>query len=208
MPPLPPTTQKSSAGLVKGIENAMALTISAYPTFWFYVPDELQGKDFAEFMLQDEKEEDIFDRPIQVELKTSGIISFKLPSREKPLEPNKPYHWFFSVICDFQRPSRNPSIEGWVERIPLDFVLARQLEEAKSEEELVKLYNTFVEKDIWHETLTLVSELYCDHPKNTRLKDYWPQLLQTLNLQELKNLEQKDYCPLKRTLQAVYDDAT
>ncbi len=202
MPPLPDSVSEESR-LAEGLENGSALTISAYPTFWFYVPEQLKEIDFAEFVMQDERDEDIFENPIRVRLKTSGIVSFKLPSREKPLQLNHPYHWYFSVVCDSDRPSRNPSIDGWIERVQLE--ISREELATVTPRERLELYAD-EENNIWHETLKLLAEQRCRYRQNPLYAEYWDTILQAVVRDvDRDKIDPLSYCSSKQQLQAVYD---
>ena len=200
MPP-PPADEESRVVLAEGLESALALTVSDYPTFWFYVPKELKDIEFAEFMMQNERDEDVLENPIKVYLKTSGIVSFKLPSREDPLEVNKPYHWYFSVLCDSERPSRNPSIDGWIERVQLE----------TSREELAAVtprgrFELYASKDIWHETLEFLAEQRCRYRQNPLYVEYWDAILQAVVGEVNRDkIDPLSYCSSHQQLRAVYD---
>lgn len=96
-----------------------------YPTLWFYVPyAPSQGKGFAKLMLLDENKTPLFEKAIQFSLEgTPGIVGISLPQQDVagkqilPLQVEKSYSWYFSVVCNPDRPSKNPSINGWIERI-------------------------------------------------------------------------------------------
>jgi len=94
-------------------------TTEASPTLWFYTPyTRSQGEGFARFMLLDEFNKPVFENPIKLFLPESpGIISVSLPQQHSLLV-EKPYFWYFSVICNLDRPSRNPSVNGWIRRVP------------------------------------------------------------------------------------------
>ncbi len=201
LPPLPSVVDRAGSVLAEGLETGLALTVSAYPTFWFYVPEQLKEIEFAEFMMQDERDEDVFENPIRVQRETSGIVSFQLPSREKPLELNHPYHWYFSIVCDPERPSRNPSIDGWIGRVQLE--TSRERLAAATPIDRLELYAS---KDIWHETLKLLAEQLCRSRENPIYAEYWDTILQAVvpDLDRDK-IDPLSYCSSQQQLQAVYD---
>ncbi|MBW4695614.1 MAG: DUF928 domain-containing protein [Lyngbya sp. HA4199-MV5] len=94
-------------------------TTEASPTFWFYVPyTRSKSEGTARFMLLDESKKPVFKNPLALSLtENSGIISVSLPPQTS-LQVGKSYFWYFSVICDLDRPSRNPSVNGWIQRVP------------------------------------------------------------------------------------------
>ncbi len=198
----PPADEESREILATGLESALSLTLSAYPTFWFYVPEQLREIELVEFMMQDDKGEDVFENPLRVRLKTSGIVSFELPSREDQLEINKPYHWYFSVICDSDRPSRNPSIDGWIERVQLK--TSREELAAATPKERLEFYAS---QDIWHETLKLLAEQRCRDRQNPLYADYWDAILQSVVRDiDRDKIDPLSYCSSQQQLAAVYHD--
>ncbi len=216
LPPLPQSSDEK-ASLANGLESGSALTLGAYPTFWFYVPRKLQQlKDpprVAEFMLQNENNEDVINKPFRILLNSWGIVSFQLPlpTQERPksdasyaLEVGKSYHWYFSVICNQQRPSRNPSVDGWTERILPSTLSDSQLEE--KDLSLERLLDKLYANNIWHETFTLLAKLRCEEPDNPIVNDYWPDMLEALKLKDMditESLTEEDYCPLRRELKVI-----
>jgi hypothetical protein len=96
-------------------------TTEASPTLWFYVPyTRSKSEGVARFMLLDESKKPILEKPINLALtENPGIISVSISSQQ-PLEVGKSYFWYFSVICDLDHPSRNPSVNGWIRRVPVD----------------------------------------------------------------------------------------
>ncbi|MBT9314833.1 DUF928 domain-containing protein [Leptothoe spongobia] len=186
--------------LLGELQDALAFTVNSYPTFWFYIPELLQKVEVAEFMMQDENGKDIFEQPIYVRLETSGIVGLELPNQERPLVPNTPYHWYFSPICDSERPARNPSIDGWVERISTNTTVELQAQQDNVEMTIEELYSV----NAWYDALALLLNLRCDDPKNSALGTYWPSMLEALNLPKA-TLSETDFCPQQRQLQVIYN---
>ncbi|MDZ8066894.1 MAG: DUF928 domain-containing protein [Nostoc sp. DedQUE08] len=102
-------------------------TVEGYPTFWFYLPPYDSSIKSAKFVLLDENRH-LVQAPIYAEVpqaseksqvsKNPGIIAgLTLPSKEKALEVGKQYSWYFSILCDFQKPSRNPEVTGQIQRV-------------------------------------------------------------------------------------------
>ena len=120
-------------------------TTEAYPTFWFYIPyvyNELEVKD-GKFVLLD-KDKHIVAAPIFVKVPVGdkpSIAKFTLPESAKPLEINQGYNWYFSIICNPLKPSRNPGVTGWIERVP-------------SRVFPVTDYLYYAQQGIWYDTVT------------------------------------------------------
>jgi hypothetical protein len=172
--------QESEIASSKGFESALGLTFDEYPTFWFYVPNLPVGISDAELMLQDEDNMDVFDQPITIPIEP-GLFSFTTRSTGVPLALDKAYHWYFSIICDSRRPSRNLSVDAWIRRVPLSRDFQRQLDTAAEDRKRVELY---VNHGIWYEALTLIAKLRCKYPEDVLLINDWTTLLQSIGINE------------------------
>ncbi|NET33347.1 MAG: DUF928 domain-containing protein [Cyanothece sp. SIO1E1] len=192
--------REKDAVLTEEIRNSLALTVSDHPRIWLYIPEQLRGIDSAEVMMQDEKGQDVGGYPLNVKLQTSGMVSFELPHA---LDLGQPYHWYFSVICNEQRPSRNPNVDGWVERVaPEQMGLdQRQLAVATPKEQI----DLYAAKDIWYETLTLLAEQNCRNRQNSTFAEYWDLILRDIVPEdELDLINPLSYCGAGQKLQAKH----
>lgn len=156
--------------------QGVTLTLSSQPNFWFYIPKQARDAKRVELMIQDINGDDLvtLDNPIKANIKT-GLVSFQPPADLVDFEPNQPYHWYFSVVCDPDRPSRNPNVDGWIERIDTNAlgIDTTKLEQLPPEERL-DLYSKF---NIWNETVTLLAEKHCLNPQDPTFIEYWNILL-------------------------------
>lgn len=187
----------SSSGAVRGecpagTKNLKALnpekdpgnTTQAYPTFWFYVPfgqnaPQSETSDFkvtsVQFELQDDTGNPMLAEPLQLALPDqSGIVKFTLPSTEKPLEVGKDYYWRLSIICDPNQPSANPSVTGWLTRIPASAQLDSRLKATPPQQQ----YLVYKENGLWFEHLSKLAS------NRTKDANAWSELLKLFDLQE------------------------
>ncbi|WP_254721629.1 DUF928 domain-containing protein [Kovacikia minuta] len=97
---LTPSTPQITTPEQKGIPTQVwGYTTAAHPTFWFYLPYNKSFAGIAEFVLQDENENNIYRSTIALPAK-AGVISVPLPKSAPALEVGKPYRWFLSIYCD------------------------------------------------------------------------------------------------------------
>jgi hypothetical protein len=181
-------------------ENGQVLTANAQPNFWIYIPTTSKGEiNPAEFMMQYADDTDALERPVSFSLPDSGgIVSFKIPEDTKSpngdelFKLNQEYHWYFSIICNSRRPSRNLSIDGWVKRVSLNPLHATQLQ-ALPERKRIEFYAS---ENLWYETLTSTAELLCKQQntkeQDTKLDNYWSNVL----LQEINQLSEEQKKPV------------
>lgn len=126
-------------------------TLEEKPTLWFYIPytynENLQIK-YAKFALIDE-EKRLVTEPIRFQLsEKAGIAQVRVPVS---LARGKVYQWFFSVVCDENKPSRNPSVTGWVQRTEQDNQKLGQLSKA---------YLYYARWGLWYDSLNSLVENY------------------------------------------------
>ncbi|KST62543.1 DUF928 domain-containing protein [Mastigocoleus testarum] len=154
-------------------------TIAKYPTFWFYIPYWSSYQRDAEFVLIDEKEDDVYYATFPLK-QEPGIVSLQLPKIMLPLQSGKKYRWVFSVICNPDNRSADATVNGWVERIPVSPNLSNQLQAASPREEVL----VYTDAKLWYEALTTLAELQRTNPQNQEIQTDWANLLQILDLSE------------------------
>ncbi|MFB2833825.1 DUF928 domain-containing protein [Floridanema evergladense] len=176
-----------SAGVLTSLmpQNNLGLTITGYPTFFWYVP---QSRAKAlEFKLLDSKNGRIIYQKTLAVPKNSGIVSFTLPKDElsAPLEVGKMYHWFLTMVCsskqneeDITDKSGNVIVDGWVERTELSPSLVNKLKNAAPSDRPA----LYAAAGIWHDSLTTLVELLRQKPNDRNLKNQWKNLLESVGL--------------------------
>jgi hypothetical protein len=177
---LPETTstdiraKKAMMSLVPAEQGAT--TVSAYPTFFWYVAATTAP---LEFMLMDEQGQELY----KTEFKTNGeagIISLSLPQTANlpPLEVDKSYRWSFTLLCDQQDQSANIVMNGWVQRVQPSAELSRQLSAATAPEKSA----IYAANGIWHEAIATLADLRYLQPNDAALQAKWDELLASVQL--------------------------
>jgi hypothetical protein len=159
----------------------LGLTVAAYPTFFFYVPET--SATTVEFVLLDEENG---NKVYETTFTTSGkprIFSLSLPASKTlpPLKIGKNYHWYFSVICDPEDRAGDVYVDGWVQRVEPSPALMRELDKASPGKQ-VALYQKY---DLWHETLTTLARQRRLSPNDSVLVAKWANLLRAVGLEEI-----------------------
>ncbi|NES81294.1 MAG: DUF928 domain-containing protein [Moorea sp. SIO2B7] len=164
--------------------SGKALTASSYPTFFWSLPPTSAKK--VEFILEDENDNEIYVTEYLLEEldsetdSTNRIIGLTLPKFAglKPLETGKEYHWKLTLICDLSE-STGINVEATIQRVELDPILARQIQEATPEERVT----IYAKERLWNETLTTLFELRRSNPNDPELAAAWQKLLNSVQLQ-------------------------
>ncbi|MBD2441521.1 DUF928 domain-containing protein [Nostoc sp. FACHB-110] len=175
---LVPVYEKKDVAVVWG------LTTTSYPKFWIYVP-YLPTVD-AEFSLQDEKRNIVYQTPISLS-QTPGIISISLPSTIRALDTDKRYFWYFNIYCQPQQPPI--FISGWVQRKSINLKLENMLKEATLKERVFIYGNN----GYWYDALTTAAEI---RHQSSDITD-WVNLLQTVGLSNLSQESLVECCSSK-----------
>ena len=174
------------------------LTLEEHPILWFYVPyyssKELSS---AKLVLLDADKNIVFHRKVRLP-DTPGIIKLRLPYK---LATNKTYSWYFSIICDLQKPTRNPSVKGWIQRVEQTEKLRQQLNGIEQQQSGVakqqQKYLAYIENNIWYETLTNLAESRFNDPLERTFHDDWDALLKELDFSELTQEPIVNCCTLE-----------
>ncbi len=160
--------------------NGRDLTVSSYPTFWFYMPYQPQDIRQLTFTIEDVQKgsiRTIYQTNIQLN-QGSGII--KIPVLKKPeyaLEVDKLYQWKLTVYC-----TKNASndidlvIEGWVKRIPMTVDLNTEFNTSQKADHLI-----YQDNQIWYDAINSLAEKYFANPDNSELNNAWRDLLEVIN---------------------------
>ncbi|QIR37903.1 DUF928 domain-containing protein [Tolypothrix sp. PCC 7910] len=163
----------------------LGLTFAERPTFFWRVPTS--SVKTAQFVILGESnkastddDDVVYETTLNIPAKP-GIMKFALPATAAPLKVGKRYHWYLTLVCDEQNPTRNPNVEGWVERAQPEATLTKALQQADA----FKRPRLYAEAGIWHEALTSYVELRCSDPNNLKVKADWGQFLQSVGLKAL-----------------------
>ena len=112
----------------------------------------------------------------------AGIIEVALPQKSQySLEQNKNYTWYLKG--DYTESGNKPDIalSGWIQRIPLDSQLQRQLETSERQ------YDVYIQKEIMYNAITILAKQYQTKSGNSQIKSDWMHLLKILGAIELAN---------------------
>lgn len=160
-------------------DTSVALTVSATPKFWFYVPYNLTENNAAELVLKDSEGNFVYrDRFSGTEI-DPGIISLSLPPNVE-LSTDRNYDWYFLIYCDEQNPDRFVYVHGSVRRVQ-NPVNQSQIKPVDREAALV----LYAQAKIWHDALDIIAQNLQTEPQNPQLQEDWFDLLESVDLEYL-----------------------
>ncbi|QLE58455.1 DUF928 domain-containing protein [Nostoc sp. TCL26-01] len=162
------------------VTNVFGMTTQAHPTFLFYVPYAKNTTYPAEFVLQDQESNSVYEKAIALP-EQPGIISISLPTTIPPLALNKQYRWFFSVYCDQQKQSPPIYVEGVIKRVNLNQATIQQLQTASPLQQSA----IYMKNGIWFEALNILAQLRRKNPLDTAAQEQWQNLLTSIKLEDI-----------------------
>ena len=143
-------------------------TLSAYPTFWFYMPYTAEEVQTGRFSILTQNEEDRiyetwFELPAQ-----PGFVSIPWPADvESSLQEGQYYHWYLELFCvSSTEADTNLEIDGWIQRVS-----------AAPDRDL--------SPEIWYDMVDyLATQLQTISPNENELRRRWSDLLESVDLGE------------------------
>ena len=154
-------------------------TISAHPTFRFYIPYTPTLGLKAEFLLKDVEENLVYKNKFALKA-TPGIVNLTLPKREYDLKVGEQYRWVFSIICNPANRSADNTVNGWIKRTSTSEVLPKNPATA-SEKERLRLY---ADSFLWFDMIDTLLSLKRTYPKEAEFKTTWEVLLRKIGLSD------------------------
>lgn len=148
----------------------IGLTINDRPTFWFYVPYQLNSTTPVEFALTDAQEKEIYKQNLQL-TNTPGIIGVTIPANASALEVDKTYEWRLSVNCA----SEKDAVSGRIKRVKASAEVMSQLQASRGRSRII----IYAENGFWYDTLTGLIELRRQNPQDEDFKADWEDLLKS-----------------------------
>ncbi|MEO1391414.1 MAG: DUF928 domain-containing protein [Cyanobacteria bacterium J06634_5] len=193
--PRQPVTNNGNQTIVSG--RAIAQTAALQPSVFVYLPDlsgdlaasEAEDVIHTEVMIQHLKGDKELDFHLNKDIsipvpRQGGLAEISFENLGLMLDAGEFYHWYFSIICDEKRPTRNPSVDAWVKVMDAD-------ERIKTVEELSRLVEGqskaefYIEKELWSEAFGTLMQLRCQDPDNSYYLEQLNTLLIELRLDEV-----------------------
>ena len=171
----------------------LGMTTAEYPELYFYIPKT--SAQTLELALSDENEREIYKTAVAPN-RTPGIVKISFADFKDlpPLKSQKKYHWYVSLICDSSDRSADISVDGWVQRIQPDPMLASELQRSTAKES-VSLYAV---NGIWYDTVAALAQTRQSSPTSSLLAKDWKDLLTSVGLEGIASEPLVECCTLSR----------
>ncbi len=160
--------------------NNQGLTVAEHPRFWVFVPYQSNNIASGEFVLQDEKNNDVYRTKFTLP-PTPGVVSIPL-TKAAPLKINQDYQWYFKLYCSQQKLSNPLFVKGWIQRIAINTNFEKQLKAATTPQQRFTIYD---KNNIWYEAVTELAEHQIIESQNKSLLSDWGNLLKHVGLENL-----------------------
>ncbi len=162
--------------VVPGQVQVWGNTTSSNPTLWFYLPQPI-ANGTLDFQLLSADGQELKRYSSQLPSK-AGVLPIQLS--ETNLATGNRYRWTMriEVTCpdnEFQA----LAVNGWVARVELPADIASNLAGAGPEEQAV----LYAEAGLWHDTLTILMELYQANPNDPNVTLALDNLMDQIGLE-------------------------
>lgn len=157
-------------------------TLSAYPSFWFYISNRINKTTQIKFVISELKTGNkVYERVIQGTNK-SGIIGITLPKDQQyALSSEENYSWSLIVDCAETYKNSETILGGWLTRLSSDSELQQQLAAVSEAEK----YTVYLKHNLLYDALEELALSRIAKPNNIKIETAWNQLLTKLGWEDL-----------------------
>lgn len=159
------------------------LTSSGHPTFFWHVSAPVQ---MAFTLTQRGVVQPLWEQQIQPP--AAGIVQLQMPNNLPELLAGKEYRWSVTLLCNRNRPSANPFVQTWIERISTTPALTQQLAAASSDRDRAFIYAT---AGLWYDALAAISAAHTANPKDISILEERLLLLDSVGLDRVAAQERQ-----------------
>jgi Domain of Unknown Function (DUF928) len=164
---------------VEGNSSIWGLTSVEQPILWFYVPYKLTNEQPVEISLEDSQGKPLLGKQVIPAIgEKVGVIGLRLPKLPK-VKTN--YLWTFTVRCDKEDPSKNESVQGWIQQTSLDSSVTEQLKKLSS----IEQSEIYRKNKVMFDALTSLAQLRMNKPTDAAGIEAWKSLLTNWIFEEM-----------------------
>lgn len=159
-------------------QSTMGQTISAKPTFFYYLPVALDKT--VQFELADERDKTIYKKSFRMVTSRPGIVSVSLGSdgNSPALEVGKNYQWYFTIKCNSKN-TDDVLVSGWINRTTIAPTVKTELDRSGDRRAALSI---FAQQGLWYEYLATLAQLRIESPSDASLALKWSEVLNSVEL--------------------------
>ncbi|MBW3585623.1 MAG: DUF928 domain-containing protein [Cyanobacteria bacterium 0813] len=161
-------------------ESTMGQTISAKPTFFYYLPVALDKT--VQFELVDERDKTLYKKSFRMVTTRAGVVSVSLDSDDSSpaLEVGKNYQWYFTIKCNPKNYTTDDVlVSGWINRTALTPNVKTELDRSPDRRAHLSI---FAQQGLWYEYLATLAQLRIESPSDASLAIKWSAVLNSVQL--------------------------
>ncbi|HEY9609101.1 DUF928 domain-containing protein [Allocoleopsis sp.] len=179
--------RSNSTLIVLSPQSNVITTVSAQPTFFWYIP-KTPAKS-AKFVVSDQQGQLVYQTTLTLK-GIPGVVKLSLP-KNVALDTGQEYDWKFGLTCNPDNESENIAVEGSLKRTGLTSAQRNQLAAAKQP---LKKAEVYAKAGIWQETISILAQLRHDRPSDRNINAAWKELLESVELKEIANAPLVECC--------------
>lgn len=164
-------------------QSTMGQTISAKPTFFYYLPVALDKT--VQFELADERDKTIYKKSFRMVTSRAGVVSVSLGSdgNSPALEVGKNYQWYFTIKCNPKNDTADDVlVSGWINRTAIAPTVKTELDRSPSRRAQLRI---FAQQGFWYEYLATLAQLRMESPSDASLAIEWSEVLNSVQLDKI-----------------------
>jgi hypothetical protein len=178
-------------------QSTMGQTISAKPTFFYYLP--VAADKIVEFELADETDKTLYKKSFRMVTSRAGVVSVSLDSDDNSpaLEVGKNYQWYFTIKCNAKNYTTDEVlVSGWINRTALAPNLKTELDRSPDRAKL----SIFAQQGLWYDYLATLAQLRMESPSDASLAHEWSAVLNSVQLGKIAQepLVSSELTPLRK----------
>ncbi|MEG3861294.1 DUF928 domain-containing protein [Microcoleus sp. herbarium12] len=160
-------------------QSTMGQTISAKPTFFYYLPAAIDKT--VQFELADERDKTLYKKSFRMVTSRAGVVSVSLGSdgNSPALEVGKNYQWYFTIKCSAKNYRDEVLVSGWINRTALAPTVKTELDRSPDRRVMLSI---FAQQGLWYEYLATLAQLRVESPSDTSLASKWSEMLSSVEL--------------------------
>jgi len=136
-------------------QSTMGQTLSAKPTFFYYLPVAVDKT--VQFELADETDKTLYKKSFRMVTSRAGVVSVSLDSDDNSpaLEVGKNYQWYFTIKCNAKNYTTDEVlVSGWINRTALAPNVKTELDRSPDRAKI----SIFAQQGLWYDYLATLAQ--------------------------------------------------